>query len=348
MSPSSSLFQVLARPAYSSGTPRINSIQRTRHRRAVPFLFPKSSSSTASRSACSSGTQLAKRDFGAWSVASYLSSYASHLVPQAPMYYRGLLRPLVFHTILTAPQVPMPLSSCTTSPTPQHLTTYVAGLKVHWPNSLPIRSPTYRHLSELKKNCPPELIIYIVGSKADLYRHRQVTPDFARLCLHNWFPPLRTPPPLPAPTPMPQLSTTLSYIRPRFTSFPSLRSPPTSPPAQVIEAPAYLDLHPNSSTRSRQSTSRPRTPAGLSRANTTASGSRTPQTSSSRFGSHFGGAVGGWNNELGDNSSNSINEDDEDAGDDADTEWGLSKGMELFEVSAKDDFGACSSPTTSY
>jgi GTPase SAR1 family protein len=36
---------------------------------------------------------------------------------------------------------------------------------------------------ELKKNCPPELIIYIVGFKADLHSHRQVTSDLA--CYHN-------------------------------------------------------------------------------------------------------------------------------------------------------------------
>jgi hypothetical protein len=41
-------------------------------------------------------------------------------------------------------------------------------------------------------------------------------------------------------------------------------------------------------------------------------------------------------------SSNSINEEDEDAVEDSgSSEWGLSKGMELFEVSAKDDTGAC-------
>jgi hypothetical protein len=59
---------------------------------------------------------------------------------------------------------------------------------------------------------------------------------------------------------------------------------------------------------------------------------------------------GGWT-ELPDSSantntntnSNSLNEDDErglDEDDDDDREWGLSKGMELFEVSAKDDLGA--------
>ncbi|TFY70038.1 hypothetical protein EVG20_g2884, partial [Dentipellis fragilis] len=36
-------------------------------------------------------------------------------------------------------------------------------------------------LEELKKNCPTDLIIYIVGSKADLTQHRQVSSDLARL-----------------------------------------------------------------------------------------------------------------------------------------------------------------------
>jgi hypothetical protein len=54
---------------------------------------------------------------------------------------------------------------------------------------------------------------------------------------------------------------------------------------------------------------------------------------SSRFGSPFGPAAG-WN-DNNDNSSNSIEEEPEED----DREWGLSKGMELFEVSAKDDIG---------
>ena len=32
---------------------------------------------------------------------------------------------------------------------------------------------------ELKKNCSPDLIIYIVGAKADLHQFRQVTSDLA-------------------------------------------------------------------------------------------------------------------------------------------------------------------------
>jgi GTPase SAR1 family protein len=191
---------------------------------------------------------------------------------------------------------------------------------------------------ELKKNCPPELIIYIVGSKADLYRHRQVTSDLARLSLHNWFPPPTPPPPPPPPAP-----STLSYIRPRFTSFPGLRSPPfvsNSTPSPVSpEGPAYLDLPPNRSSALQRSktAAQTRTKAAGSLTRSTSTGTRTPQ--SSRFGSHLAAA---WN-DNNDNSSNSIEEAEEDEEDDR--EWGLSKGMELFEVSAKDDIGTQSLPS---
>ncbi|KAJ7774192.1 P-loop containing nucleoside triphosphate hydrolase protein, partial [Mycena maculata] len=181
-------------------------------------------------------------------------------------------------------------------------------------------------LEELKKNCQPELIIYIVGSKADLSSHRQVTSDLARLSLHNWFPPPRP----PTPPPPPQLST-LSYIRPRFTSFPGLRSPPVSPP--TADTPAYLDLQAARSSalsRTTQSQSPP----------TSAGSSRSTRPQQSRFGSHFGIQAGGWS-QIQDSGSNSLNEDDEHVVEDEEEEreWGLSKGMELFEVSAKDDLG---------
>ncbi|TFK43293.1 P-loop containing nucleoside triphosphate hydrolase protein [Crucibulum laeve] len=194
-------------------------------------------------------------------------------------------------------------------------------------------------LEELKKNCPPELIIYIVGSKADLHRHRQVTPDLARLSLHNWFPPPKPPTPPPPPPP-----STLSYIRPRFTSFPGLRSStsPSPPTPTSPETPAYLDLPPNRSSALQRSKSsmaqiRPRTAGSLTRSNTS-TGTRTPQ--SSRFGGSPYGPGAGWNDDA-DTNSNSIDEADEDALDteDGEREWGLKKGMELFEVSAKDDIG---------
>ncbi|KAG6813460.1 hypothetical protein H0H92_010794 [Tricholoma furcatifolium] len=201
-------------------------------------------------------------------------------------------------------------------------------------------------LEELKKNCNPELIIYIVGSKADLYRSRAVTADLARLSLHNWFPPPKPVAPSPPPPPPPS---TLSYIRPRFTSFPGLRSPPvTATPSPISpETPAYLDLPPNRSSGVQRnktvSQSRPRTctgstgSGGIARANSMAT-SRTPQ--SSRF-SLYGQSSGSSWLDSGETSSNSINEDDEDALDleSEEQEWGLSKGMELFEVSAKDDLG---------
>ncbi|KAG1792432.1 P-loop containing nucleoside triphosphate hydrolase protein [Suillus plorans] len=195
-------------------------------------------------------------------------------------------------------------------------------------------------LAELKKNCPPELIIYIVGSKADLHHHRQVTSDLARLSLHTWFPPPRAP--TPPPPPPPPLST-LSYIRPRFTSFTSIKSVPlnnspmkSSPPHSA----SYLDPAVSHSSHS-SVLNRCNTGSGLPRVKTTAptlNRSKTEASHSlqSRFGSHFGRRAGGY--DAADSSSNSINEDEEDFDVD-DQEWGLHKGMELFEVSAKDDFG---------
>ncbi|KAI9574983.1 P-loop containing nucleoside triphosphate hydrolase protein [Boletus coccyginus] len=190
-------------------------------------------------------------------------------------------------------------------------------------------------LAELKKNCPPELIIYIVGSKADLHHQRQVTSDLARLSLHNWFPPPRPPSPPPPPPPPPS---TLSYIRPRFTSFTSIRSSPLNSPPVKSSPPhcaSYLDpAIGHGLKRCNTSTGLPRskTAAGmnLNRSKTIES-SRLTQ---SRFGSKFGRYAGGWN-ENTETSSNSLDEyEAEDS-----QEWGLHQGMELFEVSAKDDLG---------
>jgi len=58
-------------------------------------------------------------------------------------------------------------------------------------------------------------------------------------------------------------------------------------------------------------------------------------TSSSRYGPHNGGRA--WN-ESPELDSHSLDEDYEEEALD-DREWGLEKGMELFEVSAKDDQG---------
>lgn len=165
-------------------------------------------------------------------------------------------------------------------------------------------------LKELKKNCPADLITYIVGSKADLSHLRQVSSDLARLSLHQWFPPPRPPPP-PPPPPQPSA---FSYIRPRFTSFTSIRSAPlaVSPPTK----------HSPTDSHSSGSDSPPsRAGAALRKAqNGIAPRSGSPWTDTPELDSGSG-----------------AEEFDEDELDER--EWGLEKGMELFEVSAKDDMG---------
>lgn len=256
------------------------------------------------------------------------------------MYYRGNFLAL-YHVRITRLcylQALTRLCFCTISQTFQRFRTFADGYKVYITFAFPIQCINLSFsVLELKKNCPPELIIYIVGSKADLHGNRQVTPDLARLSLHNWFPP----PKPPSPQPLPHQST-LSYIRPRFTSLPGLLSPTFkntpiagSPPSEV---PAYLDLPSGRSSglnRRISAQSRQTKNSGSGIRSSASSGTRTPQ--SSRFGSHLIHTP-----ESIDNSSNSIEEAEEDLDDDL--EWGLSKGMELFEVSAKDDIGQFLSP----
>lgn len=194
--------------------------------------------------------------------------------------------------------------------------------------------------TELKKNCSPDLIIYIVGSKADLQHHRQVTSDLARLSLHNWFPPPR--PPSPPRPPQPPPASTFSYIRPRFTSFTSVRSVPL---LSSVKPPLTPSTETEDSQESRSSgVARSTTTPHFTRPRAKSGGLLLPQASStavpvrntpSRFSAQFGG--NGYGVTYEDTSSNS-HFDDED--DDTDSqEWGLEKGMELFEVSAKDDMG---------
>ncbi|KAM5534337.1 hypothetical protein V8D89_012065 [Ganoderma adspersum] len=193
-------------------------------------------------------------------------------------------------------------------------------------------------LEELKKNCSPDLIIYIVGAKADLHQFRQVTSDLARLSLHTWFPPPRP----PTPPPPPVAPSTFSYIRPRFTSFTSIRSVPTlttsttKPQSPTPESDSSLpDARSTAIKRANTSAyTRPRAKSGdllIPRSQSVNSGARP-------IPSRFAYRPGGWN-EIGDGSSNSLPEDDDEADTGEDQEWGLRKGMELFEVSAKDDFG---------
>jgi hypothetical protein len=87
---------------------------------------------------------------------------------------------------------------------------------------------------------------------------------------------------------------------------------------------------------------RPRTrsagPTSLTRSNTSTSPASSSTAIPSRFGTHFGYLVGGYNNEALDTDHSSLNDTIED--DETESqEWGLAEGMELFEVSAKDDMG---------
>jgi hypothetical protein len=227
----------------------------------------------------------------------------------------------------------------------------------------------------LKRNCDPDLIIYIVGAKADLTHQRQVTQDLARVSLHNWFPP--PPKPVP-PAPPPQSASTFGYIRPRFTSITSLRSL-SSVTTAVAAAPAPEPRHRQPHHGHSQSASFARSPpppespaaiaaaahaerpsvlkepaspgAPLKRTASTVPPGGRPRTGSvpmarahsagaasimspSRFGGGWAALAGG-----GDESgSNSLDEGDDTAEED-EGEWGLSKGMELFEASAKDGHG---------
>lgn len=78
---------------------------------------------------------------------------------------------------------------------------------------------------ELRKNCDPDLLIYIVGSKADLTSARQITPDRVRATLAKWFPSAPSPmshlPMRPANNTNVNALNLNAYLRPRFTSLTS-------------------------------------------------------------------------------------------------------------------------------
>lgn len=197
-------------------------------------------------------------------------------------------------------------------------------------------------IEELKKNCDPDLMIYIVGSKADLKAQRQVSEDRVRSTLHKWFPPQRKVETEIRPhTPTGFGQGLNSYLRPRFTSLTS----------------AYT-VNSGSSNGSGVK-------VGLARANTTAGGQpQSPRKDGARFNSFqsfdalptVGGprAIPAHHRERSWGPSNSsplsfpifnnngskefpqeaVTDDDEE-----DDEWGLGRYMQLFEVSAKDSSG---------
>lgn len=232
--------------------------------------------------------------------------------------------------------------------------------------------------TELKRNCDPDLLIYIVGAKADLAAQGQrvVTSDRARLALHTWFPP---PPPPPsthstittAPGTPKNEGVYDAYIRPRLTSLASSRSVPfgfgsaslgafgaasagrvVSPGGEVSSGAS------NSSTSSAGGRKRPG--HGYSRSfagrledegyggeessgsgeergrmrRRARSGGRELEIAAAEF-ARSGAKT--WALRRGHSAEDVVLEDEE--GEEDEESWGLGKGMELREVSAKDDRG---------
>ncbi|KAF8591555.1 ras-domain-containing protein [Ramaria rubella] len=198
-------------------------------------------------------------------------------------------------------------------------------------------------LEELKKNATNDLIIYIVGSKADLIHYRQVTEDRARLSLHTWFPPPRAPTPPPAE---PEQLSTFSYIRPRFTSLTSSRSVPFSSSFTKLPTPPIPSPAAESTSRTTElkrgianakandvAIQRHNAVASSVPASSTTTSLADPQQPQSRFASPFGGRVGGYLR-IHEDTQRPMEEEEEN-----ESSWGLEKDMRLFEVSAKDDRG---------
>ncbi|KAG8758225.1 hypothetical protein FRC14_000472 [Serendipita sp. 396] len=204
-------------------------------------------------------------------------------------------------------------------------------------------------IEELKKNCDPDLLIYIVGSKADLVSQRQVTPDHVRSCLHKWFPPPRRPDPETRPPTSPSIGQGINaYLRPRFTS---LTSAYTVNSGSSAGSGVKVNLARANTTAGLQS---PRKDGGRFNsfqsfdALPTSVSSQPPRAIVARKAHHRerswgpSGSVGVLSfPTFGNNGSRDLIADavsDEEEEED-EPEWGLGKYMQLFEVSAKDASG---------
>ncbi|CAE6495032.1 unnamed protein product [Rhizoctonia solani] len=241
---------------------------------------------------------------------------------------------------------------------------------------IPIRASTVSNPTlELKRNCDPDLLIFIVGAKSDLdaQGQRVVTSDRARLALHTWFPPPPPPPSYSTTTTAPGTPKTEgvydSYIRPRLTSITSSRSMPfgfgsASLSALVGVANGHLpspmtEVSSGASASSSSSVVPPRRRPGhiYSRSfagrledegyggeesswsseergrarRRTKSGGRELEAAAAEFARS---GVTSWR--RGRSTDDVVVEDDETEEEES---WGLAKGMQLREVSAKDGRG---------
>ena len=251
---------------------------------------------------------------------------------QAPMYYRGANAAILCYDI-------------TDASTFDDIRMWLDELKQY-------QRPGSAHSDEDEQ---PPLLIYVVGTKADLSgKKRAISFEQARRMLHTWFPPPSPRPDTPPPPPS-KLSTIttittasgLSYIRPRFTSLTS--SLPAPPPPRMTA----LSPSPASVPQSRGSLSRAKSASARSVPLGTRLNEDRPVGAwrSSRPGG--GMRERRWSDAMMWDEAMREREEGEDAdaylqapttdntSDDGDyeDEWPLEKGMELFEVSAKDGQG---------
>ncbi|CAE6378480.1 unnamed protein product [Rhizoctonia solani] len=241
---------------------------------------------------------------------------------------------------------------------------------------LPLRMSSSGLTVKLKRNCDPGLLIFIVGAKADLAAQGQrvVTSDRARLALHTWFPPPPPPPSYSTTTTAPGTPKTEgvydSYIRPRLTSITSSRSVPFGFGSVSLSTLAGV-------ASGRLPSPMAEISSGVSASSASSSGApprRRPGHAYSRsFAGRledegYGGEESSWSSEergrarrraksggreleasaaefarsgatswrRGRSTDDVVVEDDETEEEES---WGLAKGMQLREVSAKDDRG---------
>ncbi|QRV76201.1 Ras-like GTP-binding protein RYL2 [Ceratobasidium sp. AG-Ba] len=215
-------------------------------------------------------------------------------------------------------------------------------------------------IEELKRNCDPDLLIYIVGAKADLAAHGQrvVTSERARLALHTWFPPPPPPPSASTASTAPGTPKTEGvydmYIRPRLPSLASTRSVPFMFSSATLGAIGTVTTgrlgSPGGKRRLGHAHSQsysfatrledegyggeelvyPSEERGRVRRRARSSG-RELEVAAAEFARS---GASGWASRRGRSFEDVLMEDE-----DEEQSWGLSKGMELREVSAKDDRG---------
>ncbi|QRV91015.1 Ras-like GTP-binding protein RYL2 [Ceratobasidium sp. AG-Ba] len=278
----------------------------------------------------------------------------------APMYYRGASAAILVYDITNASSF-------------DDVKVWIEGnVAFHRVASIPADSPYF----ELKRNCDPDLLIYIVGAKADLAAHGQrvVTSERAQLALHTWFPPPPPPPSASTASTAPGTPKTEGvydmYIRPRLPSLASTRSVPFMFSSATMGAigtvttgrlgsPGGGEVSSGASATSSSSGGKkrlghahsqsysfatrledegyggeelvyPSEERGRVRRRARSSG-RELEVAAAEFARS---GASGWASRRGRSFEDVLMEDE-----DEEQSWGLSKGMELREVSAKDDRG---------